>query len=260
MSQVPPQQMPPAAQAPKAPRKSGGSLTLVLVAVGLGLFTVILNTLYISQIRSEVRGKTVKVYRVIKPLEPGAKLREKDLVEEHIPEQYASSLVGLLRGEDLRSHIGDPIKREVRQNEYLNYDMFRVEGGLREEIIPEGNLAVPIPVNARTGVAGLLRPDMYIDIYATIPEPGKVPQTKPVIERVKVLAVGSTTSESGRMSSSFGALTVALEPTEARQMVAIAKAVTKDGFDIVVRRPDDKVTKFQGKVNPDVLEKLRIER
>ncbi|MBI1373307.1 MAG: Flp pilus assembly protein CpaB [Phycisphaera sp.] len=266
MTQVPNPQMPPVGAGPSGARKpgGGGNMTLVLVAVGMGLLTVILTNLYITQKTKAIEGQTVTVYRIIKPLEVGHKLKEKDLRTHEIPEQYADSLIGVVidkKGDrsTMRLQLEKRVMRPARENEYLSYDMFQDSGTIPEESIPTDHKAVPIPVDARGGVSGLLKPGMWIDILATIPEAGKVPQTAVVIERVKVLTVGRSTVDSGRMSTSFSSITVALKGPEAVQIVAIAERVGKDGFNIVVRRPDDTVTQYQGKVNPDVLTKLRID-
>lgn len=247
---------------PKAPQSS--SPTLIIVAIVLGLITVVMTNIYINMVRADVEGRSMHVYRMNKNLEPGDELDiYKDLVAVSVSDKFRDGMeamsITISEPGDLPVVYHDqPVNRRVNQGEFLSPGFFTGSGKTVDYKVPKGKRGTPLEINARNA-PGLLRPGMYIDISANLQKPGeKTSQAMRVMERVKVLAVGSVTEEApGSRRINFNTITVETEPSEDLALLTIAKFVGKDGFDISIRNPSDLDARVG--INKEVLRVLGID-
>jgi Flp pilus assembly protein CpaB len=247
------------------PPQAGSSPTLIIVAVVLGLVTVVLTNFYINMVRKDVEGRSMHVYRLNKTLEPGDRLNvHKDLITLSVSDKFRESMdamsVIITKPGDLPLvHHDETVTRRVNQGEFLSPSFFTGTGKTIDYQVTQGKRGTPLEINSRNA-PGLLRPGMYIDISANLTQPGrKVPQSMRIMERLKVLAVGAVTDETaGSRRINFNTITVETEPAEDLALLTIAKFVGKDGFDISIRNPTDMDAKIG--VNTEVLKLLGLDK
>lgn len=103
--------------------------------------------------------------------------------------------------------------------------------------IPPGNRAVTVPVNALTGVAGLIKPGYYVDVLVSFRTGDKVEDVKVItlLQNVLVLAVGSETQRRDGVQAVEN-VTLAADPTGA-QLAALGENLGR--LKLVVRPPGD---------------------
>ncbi|MEX0974513.1 MAG: Flp pilus assembly protein CpaB [Bacillota bacterium] len=91
--------------------------------------------------------------------------------------------------------------------------------------IPPGFRAMTVPVNALSGVAGLLKPGHYVDVLVTYSGPDPVLDAKAVtlVQNALVLAVGSELQKIEGVQVSEN-VTLALRPSDA-QLVAFGESI-----------------------------------
>jgi Flp pilus assembly protein CpaB len=105
---------------------------------------------------------------------------------------------------------------------------------------------------------------MFVDLEAAFQTQYGI-QVLPVMERVKVIALGSATSyeaATSRVSQSrFSSITIEVTPDQATQMNLIERTMVGD-FDLTVRNPGDtELTKIPtGGINPAVVELVERRR
>lgn len=240
---------------PPPTEKDGGNMVLILIAVALGIVTIVLTNVYIVDIRKQVEGATETVYRLNRSIDVGDKLREQDLSPVVLPLTIVEDFGKFITRKDLAAWKGEPLLQPARQGELLNFDMFtgRSTGG--DLGITEGKVGCPIPVSSE-GRPGALQPGMYVDIFAPVMVPGRGPKSMVVMERVRIFAVGNRTRDNSesRSGSSYGNVTVEATPAEAQQLFTVQQWLGKSEFRLVVRNPGDtNVLIIDGGVNPELL-------
>jgi Flp pilus assembly protein CpaB len=194
----------------------------------------------------------------------GHKLAKQDVQAVQVPKEYQDSFRGFVDTSGLDARIGDTVQRAADQNEFLTYSLFTLPDGAGANDagkITPGMRWVKIPVNSRS-LPGALKPGMLVDIEAPFDLGGTIPTVLPVMERVKILAMGSLTeadeangSTAARLTGGFRTITVELSPEEATQMVMV-KLATAGEFELQLRNPSDvELRKIKrGGINPDVLD------
>lgn len=246
---------------PNSPPPAGnpGGTKLILVALTLAIAAVIITNVYIAQVKKKVQGESFVVYRLTRSVKPGHRLARQDVQEVQMPQQFQDSFRGFVDQTGLESRVGDTIRRAADQNEFLTYQLFTIPDTVNDaNQITAGMRLVAIPVNSRTA-PGALRPGMFVDIEAPFDTGGVIPIVMPVMERVKVMAMGSLMegdeSTGSRTLSTYRTITVELSPEEATHMAMIKLAASGD-FELQLRNPTDpELRKIKrGGINPEVLE------
>ena len=232
---------------PTTPTGTGGA-KLMIVAVLLAVVAVLLTNFYIEMIRREVTEKGFKVYKLTKPLSRDTPLEKKHVEPVAVPKKFAASFRSLntINEIDLKIYLAEraPLQRSAKEGELLTYEMFTSEGGRNlDQNIRKGKRWVSLPINSRT-VPGALRPGMFVDIAGTFPTGGSLPETLPVMELVKVEALGTrvaVASENDTRRSAarrYQTLTIEVTPEEAAKLTEVQKLLEGE-FDLLLRNPDD---------------------
>jgi Flp pilus assembly protein CpaB len=251
----------PTAALPRPAARPGN--TVILVALILAVITVVLTNIFIQRRESAIDREAKTILVAARDLPAGHVLNPaKDLNQVRIPKQFESFAQGALDPETAPLYTKKKLLRSVRQNDPLRLIHFQSADELADQKIGEGRRGVPLPVNNRTA-PGLLRPGMFIDIVATLPDATKktaVPRTLTVMERVKIVAVGAETDDSaaGGKRVSYSSITVEVDPADAEPLIAVTKFVGKDGYDIVVRNPTETMTRFD-RINPEARRLLGLD-
>ncbi|HEX7010333.1 MAG TPA: RcpC/CpaB family pilus assembly protein [Phycisphaeraceae bacterium] len=238
-----------------------GNTKLVAVAAIVAAVAVVLVNVYIEVVRRQAREGEFIVYRLTTSVRPGDRLSERDAQPVAVPERFRDSFGDALDETGFRARLGEPFRRSANRNDVLTYALFTdpQENDLDRRIGLEMREKA-LPVNPRSLPAGL-RPGAYVDIEAHFPD-GAGSRVLPVMERVKVLAVGpysvadESSDASGRpmRAGSFASISVEVTPEQATQLAAIQTIIAGD-FEIHLRNPGDTGTPKipSGGINPQVL-------
>lgn len=271
MSQFQPNQ--PTVKLPPPPRKPSGpsdqqiNIPLILVAVALGLITVIATNWYIIDLRHTINTDTITLYQLKVSVQPGEVLKRKDLDAIQVPAKLKGNYV-----EDLHAvtpkevdNYTDPkaptkFAQAGRQGQLLTFDLLLGSDGNSRVEPAEGKRAVPLPIDTETALPNL-DPMSYVDISAIVNPRGQRTQSMLVMERVRVLAVGDRTANSPnvRRNRNYSTITVEVDPIEAQQLATIQQFAQDHKFRITGRNAGDNTQKiYSGGVNPELLRALGL--
>lgn len=246
------------------PPQQGGSAKLLWIAIALGVLAVLANLAYIQIIKKQTRQDVFTIYTFVRPIKAGRTIQRDDLQALELPISVRQGLAdaGVVPQENLPNRLGrETLQEDVAQGQLLTYRLFQHSRGNRvDDQITRDMRWISLPINSRT-VPGALRVGMYVDIEAPFNTGGAYPQVMPVMERVQIQALGTTTiSDPGgldRPGRNFQTITIEVTPNEATQLATIQRVIVGD-FELQPRNPnDDKYVKIpNGGINPDVLNLL----
>jgi Flp pilus assembly protein CpaB len=221
---------------------------LVVVALLLAILAVIVTNFYIERIRRQVAESSFDVYVLTRAVRPGVELSEKDVKRIAVPEKFEQAFTDLayVDEEALQLRLADKevFQRSADAGEIVTFRLFVPPVGRDlDRNITDGWRLVSLPVNNRT-IPGALQEGMYVDIEAPFHTGGAAPVTMPVMERVKVIALGTNTvydeddSSRRRGSRSFRNITIEVTPAEATQLSNVQRIAAGE-FELHLRNPSD---------------------
>ncbi len=242
---------------------AGGSTKLLIVAAVLAVVAVVLVNLYVEAAKRSVDTDEFPVFRLRVSKSPGQTLEARDVERIAVPEKFQPSFAGAVgpNADGQADTLGEVITRPVEVGEILEYRHFDL---LTEDesrlLINDGMRGIALPVDAST-VPDPLRPEMWVDLEA--PFRGNAGDTVilPVMERVRVVSVGSTNiidEQRGRGGrSGVGKITLEVTPDQASQLETI-KSIVTGSFRVHLRRTEDRGRPKipDGGINPAVLQLL----
>jgi len=250
---------------PATPSKAtptGNHNKLVIIAVIVAVIAVILQMVYIEAVRSQATPDTFRVYRLAVSYEAGDTLRERDLEENIVPEQFKDVFLGAITSEDLQNYVGEELQQSARQNEVLTFDLFEqsIESKLVNQISP-GMRLIALPVDNKR-LRGVLRPGTSVDLIATFSQRAGLPRVLPVMENVKVMAVGQRSlieeqENTGRQSTNFTHIHIQVTPLQWRAL-SILEKLSIGPFEVAMRNPGDLSQGMiqAGEINPILLDMI----
>ncbi len=224
-----------------------GNTRLVVVALVLAVLSVVLTNFYISSVRKQNQLDSFRVYILQIPRAAGDKIRRKDVRAVRVPDtptfREAFDQIGAIdqTGLDIRMTQKEPLKRNASSGQILMFRHFTSEDRQAiDQKIARGKRLKVLSINSRT-VPGALRVGMFVDLEAAFgSQRGLV--VLPVMERVKVIALGNTTAYDtagrSRRQSRYNSITIEVTPRQATQLNQIERTMTGD-FDLAVRNPGD---------------------
>lgn len=236
------------------------NIPLILIAVGLGLVTVIAYQWQISKINEQISLNTITVYRLSRSVEPGDKLDPKrDLLPIKVPVQfrevYVDGMKAVTEGE--LSGVQREFQRSAGTNALLSWELFSPPGVESGGAINLRDDRIAMQLRVTTDNAPpFLQPGNMVDIYAMLTPPGRKSQTYLIMERVKVIAVGARTEAvpTGGRSRSYSTITVEVTPEEFRALSTLKRYAEKNEFELAYRDLDNmKIEIDTETVNPEVL-------
>jgi Flp pilus assembly protein CpaB len=261
----------PAARTPGSmPPPPGGTtqsanIPLILIAVGLGLVTVIATNWYIHKIKTQVASDMIVIYKLNRSVEPGDKLRDRDITPQKVPRSLQDSYVeglGCITASDKANQIGQTFKRYAKASSFLTYELFTATGGAGGRNLQprEGKRSLTVPVDG-DWTPRTLDPNDIVDISAVLNIPGRRTQDVLIMERVRVLGVGDRMlgSQGTGRSRSISTVTIEVTPEEKSALVTIGRYAVDEEFILAERNQTDTDIKIDsGSINPDVLKMLGI--
>ncbi len=254
------------------PSPPTGSTRLVLVAGLLAVLAVVLTNVYIERVRTQATESSFNAYVLARTVRSGDQLKSEYVKPVKVPEKFKDSFkdLGAMDEEDYRVRLADKerFQRSANAGDILTYAMFITPTGKDlDRNITTGRRMISLPINSRTA-PGALHEGMYVDIEGAFHTGASVPETLPVMERVKVIALGTRTvydeqggSRRRRQSRSFKTITIEVTPDEATQL-SMVQRITIGEFELHLRHPDDRVQAKipEGGINPAVLQLIHQRR
>lgn len=242
-----------------------GNPRLVIVAVIVAIAAVVLVNVYIGMIRAASRPGAITVFRLNVSVRPGDKLYARDVTAVKVDKRFADAFKNAVKANDRGQpfRLGTTFQRRAGMNDILTYNLFEPPEQNRLDLtIDPGMRGVALTVNSQK-LPGDIQPGMYVDLQAPFRNRNGAEPVLPVMERVKVLLVGSQSvldqREPGnaRAVTNYSTITVEVTPEQALELSQI-QHLAAGGFEINLRNPGDESTPGipGGGINPEILRRL----
>lgn len=211
-------------------------LKIVLAAIFLAAVATAGVALYIGRLQAAVNDgqKLVGVLVASRPIAAGTSVTEMQasgtLGTQQMPKRYIAE--GALTS---LSGYGDRVLAvDLAKGEQVTTADFKKanESGLAYKV-PKNSIAVSIPVDEQTGVAGKLQPGDHVDLLGTFsPGPGGKDMTKIMLQNIEILATPSAETASSQNSFTKGqttttsgkkTITLAVSHAQAEKLVFAAE-------------------------------------
>ncbi|MBM7437325.1 Flp pilus assembly protein CpaB [Streptomyces sp. HB132] len=165
-------------------QRRGVILLLLSVLCAFGAFAGVLSV--ISDVNSKV-GPEVDAYRLKTNVAPYKALNAGQFEKVSMPERWLSDNAVT----DIDEVDGKIAVTQLREGSLMQSDMMVKSPELRP-----GEQEIAIMIDAATGVAGKIRPNDRVNIYATFAgeQDGAASQSKVIVSNAKVLDVGELTA------------------------------------------------------------------
>jgi pilus assembly protein CpaB len=190
-------------------------------ALGLALFAAALawTYLYVRERQLLSSAEELKVLVAKRYIPANTRLEGGALAWQRIPRAFVPK--GAIT--DAGTALGLQTLVPFNQGEPVLYNKLAEQGQALAASVPEGKRAVSLPVNAVSGVSGLLRPGDHVDAMLLYGQ-GPASQAGLLLQDINVLAVGSDTDGHENRERAAGTITLALSPEEAAvALVAVAQ-------------------------------------
>jgi pilus assembly protein CpaB len=229
---------------------------LLIAAIIVGLFAAVLLYLYASQLNvknEELLRDQREVVKAARNIQAGTPLTKDRITTEKVPQRFLPP--NPLLEADLNIYLNTPLAVNVEQGAMILTSDFSVQEVSRtlSSKIPPDERAMSMPVDAISGVSGLLKPGDRVDILATFPvgnkdqvvvdergEEGVGYITLSLLQNVTLLAVGQEISDvpTGDQRQQAGYSTVTLSVTiEEAELITISQ--TRGKMMLLLRNRDD---------------------
>ncbi|MFB4422285.1 Flp pilus assembly protein CpaB [Streptomyces sp. QL37] len=165
-------------------QRRGVILLLLSVLCAFGAFAGVLSV--ISDVNSKV-GPEVDAYRLKSDVAPYTALSAGQFEKVSMPKRWLSDNAVT----DIAEVDGKIAVTELQEGSLMQSDMM-----VRSPELRPGEQEIAIMIDAATGVAGKIRPNDKVNIYATFAgeQDGEVSQSKVIVSNAKVLDVGELTA------------------------------------------------------------------
>ncbi|MBA2661208.1 MAG: Flp pilus assembly protein CpaB [Bradymonadaceae bacterium] len=249
---------------------------LLIAAVLVGAFAALLLYLYASQLDDEKQALLANQQEVVKAardIPAGSPLTRDRITTELVPQKFLPANP-LLR-QDIEIYLEMPVAENIKEGSMILTSDFAVaiEARTLSGRIPQGERAMSIPVDAISGISGLLRPGDRVDLLGTFPVGSKddvIPEvggndsvgyvTMNLLQNVTLLAVGQEISDiaadNRQQRGAYSTVTMSLTPDES-ELLTIAQ--TRGKLQLLLRHRDDMETiSVKRRTLREVLEQLDV--
>ncbi len=201
----------------------------LIVAVVLGVFSILLVKRYIDNVREGVINDSQPVSLLVAraPIVTGEELTDAMVERRKFPSTFVAAVETAIPGSDLEGYLGMEVLSDVGAGQVLQRTHFRSSDALASwapvEVEP-GWRAVTIPVDAVGGLSAMLRPGDYVDVYAffEITMDGRqqpVQVSHLLMHKVLVKAIDNLTKAGNRYIRGYQTVTVRVEPDVAPKLI-----------------------------------------
>ncbi len=258
--------------APPPPILSKSRKRLVVVAIMIGLFSAALMFLYVQEVQeatTQVAGPPVEIIVAATEIPRGTPIQQSHFTTRMVPTSYLPP--NPIYPDDIAIFIGQPTSVNIDSGAMILTSDFVTEAQVFKLSmrIPPDQRAFTLPVDAMSGMAGLLSPGDRVDIVYTLPlstdqeainEDGKKGVgyvTMTLVQNVTLLAVGAQMSETrDDRRGGYTTVTVLISPDEV-ELLTITQ--TRGTLGLSLRGPEDYTElPYQKKSLRDVLKTLDL--
>lgn len=248
---------------------------LLLAAFIVGGLAALLMALFAKQMddkNKDLLGNQIEVVKAAKDIKANTPMTPDLVTTELVPEKFLPP--NPIRKGDIDIYIGQQLAVNVQQGAMILTSDFVVEKVSRDLSgkVPAGERAMSIPVDAISGISGLLTPGDRVDILGTFPVSDKEQLVKDangqdsvgfvtmtLLQNVTLLAVGRQLSNVGTNDNRNGVYnTVTMSVTvEEAELLTIAQ--TRGKLMLLLRNRDDvEVAAITRKTLKQVLKDLEL--
>lgn len=228
---------------------------LLLAALLVGGLAALLMALFAKQKNEEteaVLGNQVYVVKAARSIAAGTPLTPDVITTELVPEKFLPP--NPIMKKDIDIYISTPLAVNVQEGAMILTSDFAVAEVSRDlsSKIPAGERAMSVPVDAISGISGLLTPGDRVDVLGTFPVTDKdelVPDaqgqdsvgfvTMTLLQNVTLLAVGrqlSNVGQSDNREGIYNTVTMSLTVAES-ELLTIAQ--TRGKLMLLLRNRED---------------------
>lgn len=228
---------------------------LLLAALIVGGLAALLMALFAKQKNEEteaVLGNQVYVVKASRSIPAGTPLTPDVITTELVPEKFLPP--NPIMKKDIDIYISTPLAVNVQEGAMILTSDFAVAEVSRDlsSKIPAGERAMSVPVDAISGISGLLTPGDRVDVLGTFPVTDKdelVPDaqgqdsvgfvTMTLLQNVTLLAVGrqlSNVGQSDNREGIYNTVTMSLTVAES-ELLTIAQ--TRGKLMLLLRNRED---------------------
>lgn len=251
---------------------------LLIAAMLVGTFAALLFFLYAAQMQEreqELRADEVAVVKASREIPAGTPLTKDRITTELIPKRFLPPTA--LMKSDLELYVGQNVASNIKEGAMILASDFSVVEAARtlSGRIPAGERAMSVPVDAVSGVSGLLRPGDRVDVLGTFPvgtQDEVIPEaggresvgyvTMTLLQNVTLLAVGQeisdvASSEAQRQQrGAYSTITMSVTIDEA-ELIVIAQ--TRGKLNMLLRNREDlEIGSVKRKTLRQVLQDLEV--
>ena len=252
---------------------------LLIVAILVGAIAAFLLFLYADKLDDEqekLKAEQVEVVKAARPIRAGQPLQTGMITTDKVPKRYLPP--NALMKEEANYYLDQPLAVNVDEGQMIltsDFSVSEVSRNLSSKI-PEDERALSVPVDAVSGVSGLLSPGDRVDILGTFPvgtQDQVIPDAKgkegvgyvtmTLLQNVTLLAVGQQISEitsgnekQGRARNSYSTVTMSVTIDES-ELLTIAQ--TRGKLTLLLRHRDDvEIGTVKKKTLKEVLQDLEV--
>ena len=238
----------------------------LLIAISLGILTMLILHSYINNIKLSVHKETELVQAVVakKNIQKGTLLEKSLISARKIPAKFLPGDAILAR--DYEIILNQPLEIPVKAGEPLLWSHLGVEQkGTLSANIQEKKRAVTIGVDELTGIGGMIVPYDHVDILLTFTplrnesSTSGIPQaaTITLLQDVPVIAVGRNIFEYQSASPlqqgyGYSSVTLSVSPLDAELLVF---AQEHGSISLTLRNPEDRGKEEIPEINFEYLTK-----
>ncbi len=180
------------------PDQAGGSpfasKQLLVVALVLAAIVAVIYNVRIAQIRSESKGETVELIRVVRDMQAGEKIRAKDVETVEVSAEFVKGLDNYMKSDEMDTALTSTLYQPVLKGRWLKYEhtVSSTRTNPSQKIRP-GMVTYTLAIDPRQGPGEILSVGDRVSVLAMLTAGSKPLQAYRIIEDVKVIEIGGVT-------------------------------------------------------------------
>ncbi len=165
---------------------------LLLIAVVLGVIVVLIYNAHIYAIRSEQKAEKVGVAVVLRKLQTGDKITEKDIGEREIPREFADGFGDIVKYDELGTAWGKPLLYAADRGSFLKWSQINASHAISPSArVKKGAVGKAIVFSSEESLGDLLVVGDVVSLLGQFSVNGGRYEYYPII-KVRVLNIGGT--------------------------------------------------------------------
>ncbi len=234
----------------------------LIVAVVLGVFSILLVKRYIENVQSEIYEGQQPVSLLVArtAIAGGEELSDAMVEPQKFPSRFVTAVETSIPNSDLKGYLGQKLLVDVGEGQLLQRTHFKSYGGLEYWApvqVDNGWRAVTIPVDNVGGLSAMLRPGDYVDVFAffEIKMEGRqqpVQVSYLLMHKVLLQAIDNLTFAGDRYIRGYQTVTIRVKPDDAPKII---HASQRGKFQLV-KMSNEEASSLHERITPVTTETL----